>query len=215
MSDNADWKKYRSILCLNGKLPARTFFENLNLPVIAADGAANTLHESGIKPSIIIGDLDSVHDYVRENNKVHHSPDQNFTDFHKSLQYMQQNELLPAIIVGINGGYLDHILNNVNIFLETDADCLLYDPPMFGCVLNHGARKEWSLPLQTKISFIGIPSATVTSRGLKWDLQQKKLQFPGMNSCFNRTAEQSISVEIHEGAVLVLIYMESIKDAGM
>lgn len=212
MLNKPGFNHYRSILCLNGDLPERSFFLNANLPIIAADGAANSLHQLGISPQIIIGDLDSVTASIREKNNVLYCPDQHSSDFQKSLQYLKENELLPAIVVGINGGYLDHILNNINIFLETDS--VLYAPPMMGYVLKENAYKVFSLPLNTKISLMGIPSASITSNGLKWELNEFTLSFPGNNSCFNRTLKSSIQIQVHQGSALILIYKEPAEDAG-
>jgi thiamine pyrophosphokinase len=207
-----DFSVYRSILCLNGNLPDHTFFSKMNLPIIAADGAANTLHNLGISPSIVVGDLDSVIDSVRKNNKLHHRPEQNSNDFTKALQYMEENALLPAIVTGINGGHLDHIINNMNIFMHTDN--LLYDPPLSGIVIHKNTSKNFALPLNTKISLIGIPSACLTTLGLKWELNRAALSFPGTNSCFNRTTLPEIKIKAHEGAALILIYHEPAMDAG-
>jgi len=205
-------EQYRSILCLNGHLPEKTFFLDSPLPVIAADGAANLLHQLGIIPEIIIGDLDSVSALPCEKSKILYKPDQNTSDYQKSLDYLKEHDLLPSIVVGINGGYLDHILNNINIFLETDS--LLYAPPLLGFVVKENTERLFSLPYNTKISLFGIPNALVTSKGLKWELKQDKLFFPGTNSCFNRTLDSSIHIQVHQGATLVLIYDEPNIDAG-
>ncbi len=207
-----DLSLYRSVLCLNGILPEVSFFKELNLPIIAADGAADSLDELGLSPEIIIGDLDSVSPSIREQNKTLHNPDQSTNDYQKSLSYLKENNLLPSIVVGINGGHLDHVLNNINIFLETDS--LLYAPPLIGFVLKPQTDQKLTLPLNTKISLIGIPFASVSSTGLKWELDHLSLAFPGTNSCFNRTQQSTIQLNVHQGSVLVLIYLEPAIDAG-
>ena len=200
-------RPYKSVLCLNGRLPERLFFESLALPVIAADGAANTLYEIGIKPYCIVGDLDSVWPHLLEGNKFIHSPEQNSNDFQKCLRYLESQQLLPSIVVGINGGYLDHILNNINIFIN--SDCLLYAPPIQGFVLKIHEKKNLKLPLNTKLSLLGIPNAVVSTKGLKWELDTTTLTFPGFNSCYNRTVAPTIELNNHEGQVLVLVYTDS------
>lgn len=213
MHDVINLTGYRSILCLNGELPESSFFKTLNMPIIAADGAANSLLERGISPHLITGDLDSVRPSLLENHPFLHSADQNFSDYQKAMHYLKENDLLPAIIVGINGGHLDHVLNNINIFMETN--CLLYAPPIRGFVLNEKSSMGCSLPMHTKISLIGIPTATISSKGLQWELNHSQLYFPGKTSCFNRTRLSDIVLEIHQGSVLVLIYEQMIEDAGL
>ncbi|HAT7921537.1 TPA: thiamine diphosphokinase [Legionella pneumophila] len=213
MLDVIDFKSYRSILCLNGDLPDPSFFHKRKLPVIAADGAANVLCNLGVFPDLITGDLDSIQPALLENHSFLHLPDQGSTDYQKTMHYLQTHDLLPAIVVGINGGYLDHILNNINIFMDTN--CLLYSPPLKGFVVNEKLRVNFILPVQTKISLIGIPEVVLSSEGLKWELKHSHLSFPGKNSCFNRTKTAEISLEVHQGAALVLIYEDAIEDAGV
>jgi thiamine pyrophosphokinase len=213
MHSGLDVKKYRSILCLNGHIPDASFFQLVNLPVIAADGAANTLQDLGVVPELIIGDLDSVIPSIAKMHKTLHVKDQNSSDFQKSLHYLKDNQLLPAIIVGMNGGFLDHILQNINIFIETD--CVLYAPPITGYVLKEKSKHQFVLPKDSKISLMGIPSASISSSGLKWELEQSLLSFPGNSSCFNRTKKPQIALDIHEGTVLVLIYERAEIDEGL
>lgn len=201
-----DVSLYRSILCLDGALPDAAFFK-LDLPVIAADGAANQLMKIGIEPSMVIGDLDSISPENRAILKTHLHFDQNFCDFQKSLQYLEDNQLLPAIIVGVNGGTLDHILNNVNIFMTSSN--FLYAPPLMGLVVRPHQEKIFKLPLDTKLSLLGIPSAVVTTHGLKWELASSVLSFPGHNSCFNRNVCEEVKIKADAGSVLVLIYAQA------
>ena len=95
-----------------------------------------------------------------------------------------------------------------------ETNCLLYAPPIKGFVIKEKSRLNFLLPLQTKISLMGIPEATISSKGLKWELNHSHLSFPGKTSCFNRTQLSEITLEIHQGAVLVLIYEKDIEDAG-
>jgi thiamine pyrophosphokinase len=204
-------KKYRSILCLNGSLPSRDFFTGA-LPLIAADGAANKLAAMNILPHMIIGDLDSVDAALLKTCEHIHDADQGSSDFQKCLAYMQDNILLPSIIVGVNGGYLDHVLNNINIFLQTDS--IFYAPPMIGFTIKSGESHHLKLAAGTKISLLGLPQATVTTRGLKWELDAQVLSFPGSNSCFNRAQHDEVMIAADSGDVLVLVYELTMNDAG-
>lgn len=203
---------YQSILCLNGALPHSEFFDQINLPIIAADGAVNILHAMKREPFCVIGDLDSVSIELRQKYDCIHIPDQDQSDFQKALEYLNQKKLLPAIILGVNGGHLDHILNNLNIFLKTDS--AFYSPPIWGFVLQPSSRYEFNLMTNTKISLMGIPHAEVSSQGLKWELTRHYLSFPGAQSCFNRSARSQVLLEVHAGRVLALIYENQIQDAG-
>lgn len=212
MPNLIDFAAYRAVLCLHGKLPEREFFVNAKLPIVAADGAANVLHALGISPNIIIGDLDSVTETASNKSEIIYRPEQDLCDFNKALEYLQTADLLPAIIVGISGGCLDHVLNNINIFLHSNS--LLYAPPLLGQVLRAGTKHVFSFPTDTKISIIGMPKAIISSHGLKWELHNHELSFPGTNSCFNRMSQPETVLSVHQGLALVLIYTEETLDAG-
>ncbi|GHT88280.1 thiamine pyrophosphokinase [Alphaproteobacteria bacterium] len=204
-------RDYKSILCLNGELPSYEFFENFDLPIIAADGAANYLTEIGIEPSIIIGDMDSVNKNLLLIGKYIESKDQNYCDFEKSIDYIKKNNLEPTIIFGINGGCLDRILNNLNIFSKIDAT--LYCDDMFGFATS--SNIEMTLPLNTKISIFGLPKCLISTRGLKWELDDSILSFPDFSSCCNRSIIPKISFKILSGKTLIFIYTVPIFDAGI
>lgn len=197
------FKDYKSILCLNGSLPKKNFF-NHGLPIIAADGAANLLMKMGITPDLVIGDLDSLTPGNFKKLKTLHDPDQNTSDFQKSISYLAKNNLLPTVIVGINGGFIDHVLNNINHFIHSKS--VLYAPPIYGYCMHAHEKKSFLLPFDTKVSLLGIPSAQVSSQGLKWELFENQFSFPGKNSCFNRSVTPEVKIEVQEGALLILIY---------
>lgn len=203
-----DFTQFKSILCLNGDLPSADFF-NTHLPIIAADGAANTLMQMNIKPNIVIGDLDSVLPEYLQQIPSHYHYDQDFCDFEKSLQYLEANNLLPAIILGTNGGFLDHVLNNINIFIR--SGCVLIAPPVCGFSVITPQTKRLVLPHDIKISLLGIPSATVSTTGLKWELDNATLAYPGNTSCFNRTVHENVTITLHDGHLLILVYADLLK----
>lgn len=204
-----NFENYKSILCLNGSLPSANFFR-FGLPIIAADGAANILHAMHIRPQIVIGDLDSVHVDLLNQFPTFYHLDQNYCDFQKACFYLEENNLLPTIIVGANGGELDHILNNINIFLQLPPNSILYAPPFIGFVLQKTQQRNIICPIQTKISILGVPEATVNTQGLQWELDHYELAFPGKTSCFNRTVNEEIKISVINGTVLILIDYDGI-----
>lgn len=202
-----EYENYKSIICLNGDLPVSLkgacLFEK-NMPIIAADGSANALMRMGVRPHLVIGDLDSIEPEYACQLNLHLHYDQDLCDFQKALIYLQEKQLFPAIVLGISGGYLDHILNNINIFLGTDS--VFYAPPIYGFTLCENKEKSCRLPLNSKISLLGIPSAEISTEGLKWELNSYQMSYPGSNSCFNRSIQDEVHFKIHKGTVLILIY---------
>jgi thiamine pyrophosphokinase len=194
---------YKSILCLNGDLPPRDFFQKLALPIVAADGAANRLHGLGIVPRVVIGDLDSVVPHLGV--QLMRMEDQNQCDYEKSMTYLAKQGLLPTIVLGMGGGELDHVLNNVNVFMSGPSENIFYAPPVYGRVLNP-SKHLLSLPLHTKVSIFGLPETRITTRGLQWDVTEQKLAFPGFVSLSNRVKAKGVILHVLEGQALFLAH---------
>jgi thiamine pyrophosphokinase len=201
---------YKSLLVLNGEIPGAEFFTKAKVPIIAADGAANKLSKIKIIPDLIVGDLDSCSKDLFP--LVARIPllDQNYSDFEKALSYLQTKQLTPALITGLSGGYLDHILYNFILFKQTNSIAFGQDQIVF--LLKEGT-KVLSLPRGTKISFFGYPEATITTKGLKWELTNDLLSFFERNSPFNRVNQEKLEITV-TGEILVIIYLFSIQDLG-
>ncbi|MDZ5761354.1 thiamine diphosphokinase [Lyticum sinuosum] len=219
------------IICLNGNLPDRNFFlkqnqEFKNIKIIAADGAANTLYKSGIIPNIIIGDLDSLDTNIfstdiLNNIKIIKDLNQNKTDFEKVIEFLINSHSKKIkiqkniIILGINGGYIDHIVNNLNIMIKIPFNYSFYDPPIWGYIIKKGEIAEFNIPIKSKISIFGFVKTFVKTSGLKWNLNHW-LNFPGMNSALNRSDSQNVIIEVKSGGnILIMIYDSYINDNGI
>jgi thiamine pyrophosphokinase len=185
--------------------------KNANIPIIAADGGANELHSLGIKPDLIVGDLDSVHPHILNETTHLKIEEQDHSDFQKAIKYIVKNNLAPSIICGINGGYLDHILNNISIFMNTKS--LLYDENIIGGILKKGIH-QFKFQQNTKLSIFGIPNCKISTRGLRWNLIETSLSFPRNNSCFNRASSDEVLIDIISGSALMLVYTVPIVDNG-
>ncbi|WP_250296864.1 thiamine diphosphokinase [Wolbachia endosymbiont of Oedothorax gibbosus] len=122
---------------LNGEIPGSSFFKQ-GIPIIAVDGGANRLVSIGVQPDLVIGDLDSVNPDLRANLNTVHLPDQDYCDFSKAIAHLKTMKLLPSIITGITGGAIDHILQNINVFLSTGSIFYTPSPPMVGYTLQKG-----------------------------------------------------------------------------
>lgn len=205
-------KEASVILCLNSTLPKDKNLYKEKL-IIATDGAANRLYELGISADVIIGDFDSVDKSKHESSKFVHLPDQSQSDFQKAIQYINLHNLNPFVIFGINDGFLDHIICNISILAE--QDCTFFAPPIIGHTLSRKRIHRFSTPIGTKISIMALPSASVSSQGLKWELKNAELSFPTNNSWFNRTKNKEFSLELESGKILIMLYLESIEDMGL
>lgn len=203
---------YKSVLCLNGDLPEAAFLSSLDLPIVMADGASHIIHGSDISPYAIIGDFDSIDTNLFGSHNLVHAPDQSTSDFQKAIAFLEENALLPTIVLGANGGYMDHILNNINILCN--GNHTFFAPPIVGHFIDEQTSIKINTPLNTKISILGTPVANVTTQGLKWNMKNDEISFFGNNSCFNRSINPEINISVSYGKAMVILYLEDVIDAG-
>ena len=205
-------KEASVILCLNSTLPQDKKLYRDKL-IIATDGAANRLIKLGIIADVIIGDFDSVDQSKNKLSKFVHLPDQSQSDFQKAIAYINKNKLGPFVIFGVNDGFLDHIICNMSILAQ--QDCIFFAPPIIGYTLSKHGYHKFTARIGSKISIMALPEALVSSEGLKWELQNDRLIFPNKNSWFNRTLNNDFCINLHDGKIIAMIYLEPIEDMGL
>jgi thiamine pyrophosphokinase len=107
-------KKNVSVI-LNGQMPTDDAIINQITNsdyIIAVDGSANKLFDLEIIPDVIVGDLDSFENINNKNIELVETPDQNKTDFRKTLEWCIEKNILNISIYGISGKSEDHFLGN-------------------------------------------------------------------------------------------------------
>ncbi len=200
--------KYRSIVCLNSNTPQQIIQWACqgypDLPIIAIDGAANQLMAMNIKPHLVIGDLDSVRKSILTNCEIIETPDQNFSDFEKASVELTKKNLLPAIILGIEGGRLDHSLINVCI-LSTHFSTSVAIGDNFSMRILKEGESFFSHPIGTTLSIIPMPTVQLRTDGLVWDICDQLLTFPDQLSLSNMTKNKDWSIHVAFGCAALIV----------
>ena len=83
--------------------------------IICCDGAVNNIEKYGLKPTHIIGDMDSISPELKNNyeDMLIHIADQNENDLRKALKWAENNGAKKASILGATGKRDDHSLANI------------------------------------------------------------------------------------------------------
>lgn len=201
----------KALLFING-VPPKT------LPVITdysliscSDGAFHYLKENGFpldQLDFISGDFDS-HSGIDENvyqEKFIYTPDQDKTDFEKSLEIIQKRGFNKVDIYGGSGGEMDHFLGNLTVAFKFKEDLEItffdeYSQYFFApnnLVLNEVKNKL--------ISLYPFPSATnVTTTGLNWPLKNETLDITNRIGTRNFAKEDEVTIEFKKGNLVAFI----------
>lgn len=196
-------KNVKNLLCLNGKIPKeKNFYKNFNM-IIAADGAANDLCNMDIIPDYVIGDLDSIKHKILKKippENVIKLISQDKSDFEKSVDYIKDKFNEDFIVTGVEGGFIDHFIYNLNIILLNNLS--FYSKPFYGIVLEND-EFNFTLKKNQRISFFGYNNTKIFTSGLKWNLSGEIFSFPGFGSISNYNIEEKISLKV-TGKILFL-----------
>ena len=190
-------KKNVSVI-LNGQMPTDYAIINQITNsdyIIAVDGSANKLFDLEIIPDVIIGDLDSLQHINNKNIELVKTPNQNKTDFRKTLEWCIKKNILNISIFGISGESEDHFLGNYytlsdfgeKISWKAFTDFSVISPCM-------GNKKFESFKGQKVSLFCMKGSSTVNSENLEYPLHSYHLK-PSDDAVRNLSLEDHFTIE--------------------
>jgi thiamine pyrophosphokinase len=213
---DAIFSTLNSLLFLNGSIDAKILsILPLHLPIIAADGAANKLQKLEISPDYVVGDCDSFAPVFSNKTKIIKIEEQDSTDFEKSLRFAEKHGLTPLLILGMNGGEIDHILGNAIILLRQPCDLDLYFLDSyekegslrmkFGHILKKKKKVAFTLEPKSLLSMIALEKTILTTHGLRWELTHTTIEPKGLLSLRNESLSSQVDFEVEEGRALLII----------
>lgn len=163
---------------------------------------------------LITGDFDSISDEALQlvqmcyKDKVVCTPDQDETDFTKALRtvdpFIGNTDVKSIVVIAESSGRIDQIMANINTLHKAHELCCV--PRIF--VLAHNSLSFLIRPGKHRITIIQslvdkqdwcalMPfseTATVTTTGLKWNLQDQKLQFGGLVTTSNTYVNNEVNI---------------------
>ena len=178
--------KFDGLISLNGNIPNRDFFTNLNgIPIIAADGAADYLHKANIIPKYIVGDMDSISpntlNFFFERTNFLHISDQETNDFEKAVNHAMCINLKNLLIVGINGGLYEHALNNWSVLAKLSKQQI----PKFPKFCERYCQPNSAITFASDCQITGSTSLTLECESsIKRHIQKNSLRKTRI--CFSR-----------------------------
>jgi len=206
----------RAVIFANGMLPAPETVQALISPddyLIAADGGSRHVHSLGLKPHILIGDMDSLTEEEQQlavtegATLLVHPGDKDQTDLELALQYALREGFTFIRIVAALGGRLDQTLGNL---------ALLADPALRSVDIHvdDGLEEAWFIWDQAVIrgragdivSLLpwGGPAVGVTTGGLKWMLNGETLHLHKTRGISNEMLSETATVSLQAGMLLCI-----------
>lgn len=199
------------LLICNGDLPDQARLESLAAGaacIVAADGGANKARDRGVKPHVVIGDLDSVTPSTMRwlvGSEIIRVEDQNLCDFEKALDLISVRAHRNVAVVGIEGQRFDFTLSNFSVIWRyvSHMDLALYGRTWRAYPIT--SSHMFYEPPGTTVSLIPFgPCAGITLKGLEYGLTNAELSV-GRTAVSNRVQSSPFSVGIGTGHLLMVI----------
>ncbi|MDR3316706.1 MAG: thiamine diphosphokinase [Puniceicoccales bacterium] len=181
-----------------------------NRRVIALDGAANLFYKLNLLPSVAIGDFDSLsveaEKFLRAGGvPLLSSRCQETTDLEKALGHVARNAASAVVIHGL-GGRQDHGMGNV-FFLKKYAARV----PDLSLLTRHcrliyreDTSEIFHVPSGSPCGFFGLPAATVTSEGLRYEMRDYRLKLGHSESIANESMGDNFRLHVRGQCLISL-----------
>ena len=206
----------RIIIFANGELPdikyARTILHEDDY-LICADGGARHALALGVKPHLIIGDMDSTTNETLKNFQqlgveIEIYPrDKNETDLELAIARAVEHEPKEIIIVAALGGRMDQTLANIallsNPYLVSRNVCLDDGAEEIFFVQNQAQVRGRSGDIVSLIPW-GEPVHGVQTQNLRWQLNSETLYPDKTRGISNEMISNVVSIKIESGLLLVI-----------
>jgi thiamine pyrophosphokinase len=178
-------------------------------PLLAADGGANHLARIGLKPSVVIGDLDSISDQTRVwlgEDRIAHRPDQDRTDLDKALEFaFVELSIASLTVLAALGGRTDHDLGNLGLLARLGlGERLVFENDDLRALAVTGETSLRARPGETWSFWTFDPSVLVTIEGVRWPVHEAPLDAGGEPSISNEATSDRVRIQTTAGAVVVM-----------
>lgn len=173
---------YNCVVVANGSFPQTAGPLELlkSAPaIIACDGAVQNLHERGLEPTAIVGDLDSIPQEMLRlyADRIHTVEDQEINDLTKAVRFAHAAGYRKLLILGATGLREDHTLGNISLLMDYaplfEQVEMLSDYGHFIPVQQTTTLP--STPGQQISIFSMYPCGEITTEGLRWPITRRRL----------------------------------------
>ena len=178
--------------------------------IVAADGGAVPVMDSGHMPDAVIGDFDSLNGAYRDripSDRLFPIREQVSTDFDKALRSIVAPLVLGA---GFLGGRLDHQLAVLNSLVRLpDRPCILLGEREV--VFHAPPRIELKLTPGDVVSLFPFQRVTGRSRGLEWPIDELVLEPTGRVGTSNR-ALAKVELSVDAPGLLIIVPRDALDE---
>jgi thiamine pyrophosphokinase len=181
--------------------------------IIAADGGANWLHDQGLMPHLLVGDMDSVRPEVlaalasRGCDIERHPAAKDETDLELALLRAASEHPRRITVLGALGGRVDHELGNILLLtmpeLE-DIETVLYDGVSSLFLCRHCCVIAGEPGDTLSLLPLGGDAQGIVTQGLAYPLRGETLRLGPARGISNVLTETRATIRLEAGLLIVV-----------
>ena len=169
-----------TVLIANGEFPNNEYCNNIlsnNPEIICVDTNQELIEKLGIKPKIILGDLDTAN-INNANNSVQiiKLDNQNKTDLEKAFEFCLEEKINEIVVLGATGQADDHNLANILIAYQYSKKLNIELISNYFRIMFINERKTIKAKKNMRVSMISLDTNNkISSSGLQYELKNETL----------------------------------------
>ncbi len=178
-------------------------------PLLAADSGADHLARVGLRPELVIGDLDSLRPSTRNwlgESAMLFLPDQDRTDLDKALEHAFGALAVESLIVlAATGGRIDHGVANLGLLARLAlGERLVFETGQEWVVAIAGEGTLEAQPGEVWSFWTFDPAVRVSIKGVHWPLENEAMSAGTTRWISNRAIQNEVRIRAEGGAVIVM-----------
>jgi thiamine pyrophosphokinase len=177
-------------------------------PLLAADGGADHIARLGLRPTTVVGDLDSISAGTRAwlgEDRMIHRPDQDRTDLDKAIEYaFEEIGVTDLVVLAALGGRTDHDLGNLGLLARLAmGERLVFEGTDERVLAVAGEASLAAHAGETWSFWTYDPSVRVTVEGVRWPFHDAAIAVGDRPSISNEASGDQVRISATGGSVLV------------
>ena len=201
----------RCAVFLTGAIPPRDLGE-IDV-TICADSGAIPLHERGVVPNYLVGDMDSIPEHILDEMErcgsiiERYPEDKDISDGEAGVRKAVSLDPRRIDIYGGRNGRSDHVLSSYHLLhlvpREIHTSLHLDDDK----VILIRCGEELKVTTQRRIISVmpATPECIVSIKGLKWELEREQLKMGSTMGIHNENIGSSFTVRADSGEIYLIM----------
>lgn len=172
--------------------------------IICADGGYNHAKNMNIKPDILIGDMDSVTDFMHDAEVLKYPADKDFTDGELCIKYAKEKGIDELLLVGMTSERLDHTINNI-LMMASFPKAKIVDENNEIYILKDNLTIIGKKGKTLSIIPVSGDLEGISTKGLLYSLNKENLFFASCRGNSNVITDDKCEITAQKGMAIVIV----------